>query len=116
MTAGRNTKRIKSAAEIPKSPQKNCAENNKYANRAGVVPCPVLFIRKLNGMIATLRQVCRGRIVASRAVYPLYRIIGTTAAGGIYAAPTNRPTMFTLPFCRGRGVPRPYRAMIFIAL
>ena len=34
------------------------------------------------------RQVCRGRIYASRAVYPLYRIIGTAAAGGIYAAPT----------------------------
>ena len=37
------------------------------------------------------RQVCRGRIYASRAVYPLYRIIGTAAAGGIYAAPTNQP-------------------------
>ena len=37
------------------------------------------------------RQVCRGRIYASRAVYPLYRMIGTTAAGGIYAAPTDYP-------------------------
>ena len=37
------------------------------------------------------RQVCRGRIYASRAVYPLYRMIGTAAAGGIYAAPTSHP-------------------------
>ena len=36
--------------------------------------------------------------------------------GGIYAAPTSQTIMFTLPFCRGRGLPRPYRAMFFIAL
>ena len=54
------------------------------------------------------RQVCRGRIYASRAVYPLYRIIGTSAAGGIYAAPTSQPILFILVYGRGRGMPRPY--------
>ena len=54
------------------------------------------------------RQVCRGRIYASRAVSPLYRIIGTAAAGGIYAAPTRQPILFILVYGRGRGVPRPY--------
>ena len=33
------------------------------------------------GDIENFRQVCRGRIVASRAVYPLYRVVGTVAAG-----------------------------------
>ena len=36
-----------------------------------------------------LRQVCRGRIVASRAVYPVVRNIRAVATGGIYAAPTD---------------------------
>ena len=54
------------------------------------------------------RQVCRGRIYASCAVYPLYRIIGTAAAGGIYAAPTSQPIIFILVYGRGRGMPRPY--------
>ncbi len=54
------------------------------------------------------RQVCRGRIYASRAVYPLYRMIGTAAAGGIYAAPTSQAILFILVYGRGRGVPRPY--------
>mgnify|MGYP004504904213 CR=1 FL=1 len=54
------------------------------------------------------RQVCRGRIYASRAVYPLYRMIGTAAAGGIYAAPTSQPILFILVYGRGRGMPRPY--------
>ena len=35
------------------------------------------------------RQVCRGRIYASRAVYPSNRIAGMAATGGIYAAPTD---------------------------
>ena len=56
-----------------------------------------------------------GRIVASHAVYPLYRIIETAAAGGIYAAPTSQPILFIIVYGRGRGVPRPYRAMIFVA-
>ena len=56
------------------------------------------------------RQVCRGRIYASRAAYPLYRIIGTAAAGGIYAAPTSQPILFILVYGRGRGMPRPYKA------
>ena len=54
-----------------------------------------------------------GRIVASRAVYLLYRIIGTAATGGIYAAPTSYPIIFIMAYDRGRGLPRPYRAMIF---
>ena len=33
--------------------------------------------------------------------------------GGIYAAPTNQPASFSFPFGRGRGIPRPYRAMVF---
>ena len=61
------------------------------------------------------RQVCRGRIYASRAIFPLYRIIGAAATGGIYAAPTNQSVMFIIIYSRGRGMPRPYRAVIFIA-
>ena len=60
-----------------------------------------------------MRLVCRGRIVASRAVYPLYRIIGTAAAGGIYAAPTSQLILFIIVYGRGRGVPRPYRTVFF---
>ena len=40
---------------------------------------------------AHFRQVCRGRIHASRAVYPIHRNIRVAATGGIYAAPTNDP-------------------------
>ncbi len=58
-----------------------------------------------------LRQVCRGRIVASRAVYLLYRMIGTAAAGGIVAVPTNQPIIFITIYGRGRGVPRPYQSI-----
>ena len=54
------------------------------------------------------RQVCRGRIYASRAGYPLYRMIGTAAAGGIYAAPTSQPIISIIVYGRGRGMPRPY--------
>ena len=49
----------------------------------------------------------------ARGVYPLYRITGVAATGGIYAAPTNQTIMFALPFDRGRGMPRPYRAVVF---
>ena len=49
----------------------------------------------------------------ARGVYPLYRIAGAAATGGIYAAPTDRTVNFTLPLGRGRGVPRPYRAVVF---
>ena len=85
---------------------------------------------------ANLRRVCRGRINASRAVCPLHCIIGAAAAGGIYAAPTNRPVrlftavkrrgqdpslhyqpiIFRLPLCRGRGIPRPLRGGVFLLL
>ena len=37
------------------------------------------------------RQVCRGRINASRGVCPLHRFVGMAAAGGMYAAPTEYP-------------------------
>ena len=57
-------------------------------------------------------QVCRGRIYASRAVYPLYRIIGTAAAGGIYAAPTSQPVIFILVYGRGPGMPGPLRNVV----
>ena len=59
------------------------------------------------------RQVCRGRIYASRGVYPLGRFAGMAATGGIYAAPTNHPGIFILVYGRGLGIPRPYRAIIF---
>ena len=49
----------------------------------------------------------------ARGVYPLYRIAGVAATGGIYAAPTNQTIMFALPLGRGRGMPRPYRAVVF---
>ena len=35
-------------------------------------------------------------------------MIGTAAAGGIYAAPTSKPIIFILVYGRGRGMPRPY--------
>ena len=52
-----------------------------------------------------MRLVCRGRIVASRAVYPLYRMIGTAAAGGIVAVPTSQPILFIIAYGRGQGDP-----------
>ena len=58
------------------------------------------------------RRVCRGRIYASRAVYPLYRMIGTAAAGGIYAAPTSQPIIFILVYGRGPGMSGPYAAAL----
>ena len=42
-------------------------------------------------------------------------ISGTAATGGIYAAPTSQPVIFIIIFGRGRGIPRPYCAMAFIA-
>ena len=58
----------------------------KAAGRACPAPTSPLKLK-----LHLFRQVCRGRIYASRAGYPLYRIIGTAAAGGIYAAPTSQP-------------------------
>ena len=60
---------------------------------------------------ANFRQVCRGRIDASRGVCPLGRFAGMAATGGIYAAPTNQPVMFIIIYGRGRGLPRPYRGV-----
>ena len=73
----------------------------------GACPAPT---SPLKLKLHLFRQVCRGRIYASRAVYPLYRIIGTAAAGGIYAAPTSQPIIFILVYGCGRGMPRPYKA------
>ena len=56
---------------------------------------------------ADFRQVCRGRIVASRAIFPIYRNIRVAATGGIYAAPTKQPAIFIIIYGRGRGVPPP---------
>ena len=43
------------------------------------------------------RQVCRGRIYASRAVFPLGCIFGMAATGGIYVAPTGaNATLFLI--------------------
>ena len=39
---------------------------------------------------ACSRRVCRGRIYASRGVYPIYRITGAVATGGIVAVPTAK--------------------------
>ena len=61
-----------------------------------------------DGAIANFRSVCRGRIDASRAVYPLCRNVRVIATGGIYAAPTDEPVNFAPPSGRGRGMPRPY--------
>ena len=72
----------------------------------GACPAPT---SPLKLKLHLFRQVCRGRIYASRAGYPLYRMIGTAAAGGIYAAPTSQPILFILVYGRGRGMPRPYR-------
>ena len=63
---------------------------------------------RYNWESANFRQVCRGRIYASRAVYPLGRFTGLAATGGIYAAPTSQPAIFIIVYGRGRGVPRPY--------
>ena len=50
---------------------------------------------------------------AFRGVYPLGCLVGRIATGGIYAAPTNQPASFSFSFGRGRGLSRPYRAMVF---
>ena len=60
------------------------------------------------------RQVCRGRIVASRGVYPVGNN-GMIAAGGIYAAPTSQPILFIIVYGLGRGMPRPYAVTYFFA-
>ena len=61
------------------------------------------------------RQVCRGRIYASPAVYPSGCIAGVAATGGIYAAPTDQSVSFAFPLCRGltRNLPH---AFLFVPL
>ena len=46
------------------------------------------------GRLRIFGRFVGGRIVASHAVYPLYRMIGTAAAGGIVAVPTSQTTIF----------------------
>ena len=65
---------------------------------------------RYNGGNANYRQVCRGRIYASRAIYSVSRFAGSSATGGIYAAPTSQPFIFIIIYGRGQGMPRPYRA------
>ena len=81
-----------------------CGGQEYFGSRLAKNACSSPLKLKLH----LFRQVCRGRIYASRAVYPLYRMIGTAAAGGIYAAPTSQPILFILVYGRGRGMPRPY--------
>ena len=81
-----------------------CGGQEYFGSRLAKNACSSPLKLKLH----LFRQVCRGRIYASRAGYPLYRMIGTAAAGGIYAAPTSQPILFILVYGRGRGMPRPY--------
>ena len=53
--------------------------------------CGIFLLPRNPVMVRRFRQVCRGRIYASRAVYPLGCIFRATATGGIYAAPTVYP-------------------------
>ena len=67
----------------------------------------IAIISKRQGIIgenANFRQVCRGRIYASRAVSPVGCIARMVATGGIYAAPTNQSVMFIIIYGRGRCV------------
>ena len=58
--------------------------------------------------IAVVPLVCRGRIVASPAACPL-------GCGGRHICrPYGYPILLLSPQSRGRGMPRPYRAMTFI--
>ena len=65
-------------------------------------------MNKPNGNIANFRLVCRGRIVASRAVYPLGRITGM-AARAAYMPPllTNPQIIITVKPRAGRAPPLP---------
>ena len=49
----------------------------------------------------------------ARAALPLGCIFSMAATGGIYAAPTNQPVIFIIIYGRGRGLPRPCRAINF---
>ena len=72
--------------KMPQMPHHHCPVGRVTPPRRGVLRQPDFFAITHN-----YRQVCRGRIVASRAVYPSGCSVGLTAAGGIYAAPTNDP-------------------------
>ena len=65
------------------------------------------------GDIATFRQVCRGRIVASRAVYPLVRIAGTAARAAYMPPLQANPILFIIVYGCGRGMPRLYAVPYF---
>ena len=63
----------------------------RFGCKEGSRPLPTIN-REVSGYRQSthFRYVCRGRIVASRGVYPLGCIVGVAATGGIYAAPTAR--------------------------
>ena len=42
---------------------------------------------------------------------PKKGFFGIVSTGGIYAAPTSQPINLLFPYGRGRGLPRPYRAI-----
>ena len=44
---------------------------------------------------------------------PVRSICRYSCTGGIYAAPTSQPILFIIIYGRGRGMPRPYRAVVF---
>ena len=75
----------------------------------------VQTVDKFTGEIANFRQVCRGRINASRAVYPLGRFVGMAATGGIYAAPTDYPQNCHHDKTAGGACPAPAAREFFIA-
>ena len=63
-------------------------------SRAGYAPPlrgGVFLLLRNPVMVRYFRQVCRGRINASRGVCPLVRIAGMIATGGLSAAPTDDP-------------------------
>ena len=60
------------------------------------------------------RQVCRGRIYASRAVYPLCCAVGMAATGGMYAAPTNDPLCCCNRKTAGGAYPAPTARWFFL--
>ena len=61
------------------------------AGHAPPLPGGEFWLLQYTVMVRRFRQVCRGRIYASRGVYPLYRVTGMAATGGIVAVPTDYP-------------------------
>ena len=55
---------------------------------------------------------CRGEHCSPVRFFRYIVISGTAATGGIVAVPTSQPVIFIIILGRGRGIPRPYLAMI----